>query len=226
MDSVYLSKLFITYLFAFFMGLFSSIPVGAVQLQVIKKSINGHLKSAIATASGSATSDFIYGFLILFGLGSYLLDIRFQVFIYSLGIVVLSILAYRTIKERHCILNNGGRNSQKGRFSYLSGITIAIANPGMIIWWIIGYRLYLDLNLFPEMGAGIKLLFIISGCLGLGGYLIFIACVLHRVKESFQERFIYNAHIILTVILGGLIIYFAVKLVAIIFNLPIGDTPY
>jgi L-lysine exporter family protein LysE/ArgO len=226
MDFFYLSKLFITYLFAFFMGLFSSIPVGAVQLQVIKKSINGHLKSAIATASGSATSDFIYGFLILFGLGSYLLDIRFQVFIYSLGIVVLCILAYRTIKERHYVFNNEERPNKKGRFSFLSGITIAITNPGMIIWWIIGYRLYLDLNLFPEMGVGIKMLFIISGCLGLGGYLILIAVLLNRVKESFQEQFLYNAHIILAVILTGLIIYFAVKLVAIIFNLPLGAAPY
>jgi len=226
MDFFYLSKLFITYLFAFFMGLFSSIPVGAVQLQVIKKSINGNLRSAIATASGSATSDFIYGFLILFGLGSYLLDMRFQVFIYSLGIVVLCILAYRTIKERHYVLNNGDRNNRRGRFSYLSGITIAISNPGMIIWWIIGYRLYLDLNLFTQVGPGIKMLFIISGCLGLGGYLIFIAVLLHRMKESFQEHFIYNAHIVLTVILVGLIIYFAVKLVAIIFSLPLGEAPY
>lgn len=222
MDYIYLSKLLITVLFGMVLGLVSSIPVGAVQLQVIKKSINGHFRSAIATALGSATSDLIYGILTLFGLGVFLLQMKFQVVIYSLGIVVLSILVYRTIRERHYILNNGERPKQKGRYSYLSGITIAITNPGMIIWWLIGYKLYLDLNLFPYVEMGIKMLFVISGCIGLGGYLIFIASLLHRVKESFQERFIYKANILLAILLVMLIIYFTVKLIAIIFNINVG----
>jgi threonine/homoserine/homoserine lactone efflux protein len=222
MDYTYLSKLLITVLFGMILGLVSSIPVGAVQLQVIKKSINGHFRSAIATALGSATSDLIYGILTLFGLGGFLLQMQFQVAIYSLGIVVLAILVYRTIRERRYILNNGERPKQKGRYSYLSGITIAITNPGMIIWWLIGYKLYLDLNLFPYVEMGIKTLFIISGCFGLGGYLIFIASLLHRVKESFQERFIYKANIFLSILLVMLIVYFTFKLIAIIFNINVG----
>jgi threonine/homoserine/homoserine lactone efflux protein len=221
MDYTYLSKLLITVLFGVVLGLLSSIPVGAVQLQVIKKSINGHFRSAIATALGSATSDLIYGVLTLFGLGGFLLQMKFQVVIYSLGIVVLAILVYRTIRERHYILNNEERPKQKGRYSYLSGITIAITNPGMIIWWLIGYKLYLDLNLFPYVGMGIKTTFVISGCIGLGGYLIFIASLLHRVKESFQERFLYKTNIFLAILLVVLIIYFSLKLIAIIFKIPI-----
>ena len=65
MEGIFLYKIILTILFGMLLGLVSSIPVGAVQLEVIKKTINGHIKPAIAIACGSATSDFIYGILTL-----------------------------------------------------------------------------------------------------------------------------------------------------------------
>ena len=97
-------KLFLTASFGILLGFVSSIPVGAVQLEVIKKTINGHLKPAIATACGSATSDLLYGVLALFGFGYFLLHKDFQVGIYSLGIAVLAFLIYRSYRERAYML--------------------------------------------------------------------------------------------------------------------------
>jgi threonine/homoserine/homoserine lactone efflux protein len=72
MDLYYLLKLALTVLFGLALGAISSIPVGAVQLVVIKKALNHQIKPAIAVACGSMTSDFIYGALTLFGFGSFL----------------------------------------------------------------------------------------------------------------------------------------------------------
>jgi len=224
MDYIYILKIIGTILFGIFLGAVSTIPVGAVQLQVIKKAINGHLRPAILTALGSVTSVLIYGVLALFGFGYFLVRRDFQLVVYTLGIIVLSFLVIKMYRERHDMIHQEETQVVKyrGRVSFLSGFTIAITNPGMVIWWVIGYRFFLDLNFFEQVSTGIKALFILSGCAGLGGYLIFISLFVHRVKKSFSSRFLFIANMFIVILLGIMVIYFIAKLVSLIFNLNIG----
>ena len=221
MDYIFILKLAATIIFGVFLGFISSIPVGAVQLEVIKKTINGHKKPAIATAFGSAASDFIYGMLALFGLGDFLLHKDFQIIIYSLGIVVLSYLVFKTYRERDYMLHKEKRIRYGKRLSFLTGFTIAITNPGMIIWWLVGFRLFADLNLFPVISAPVRALFIFSGAFGLCLYLTLLAMILHRYKKSFSEKILYRTNLVLMAILIVLILYFITKLVGLIANLNI-----
>lgn len=219
MTGIFLYKLLLVVLFGILIGLISSIPVGAVQVEVIKKSIHGHLKPALAVAAGSATSDLLYGIFTLFGIGHFLFRRDFQIFVYSLGIIVLSIVLYRTIKDRHPVLNKDVHKRYRKRYSFLTGFSIAVTNPGMIVWWIIGYKLFLDLNIFPVVTAPIKMLFIISGAAGLGGYFAIIAAILHRLKHSVSNTFLFRANIFLICLLAGLIGYFAYQMICLIFNI-------
>jgi threonine/homoserine/homoserine lactone efflux protein len=219
MDYIFFLKLCVTVIFGTVLGFLTSIPVGAVQLEVIKKTINGHKKPAIATAMGSATSDLLYGFLALFGFGDYLLHHDFQVVIYSLGILVLSYLVYKSYKEREYMLHEEKQIKYKKRLSYLTGFTIAITNPGMIIWWFVGFKLFADLNMFNPVTLPIKALFVFSGAFGLALYLTLVAVILHRYKKTFSEKFLYRANTFLMVILAFLIAYFAVKLFSLVFNI-------
>lgn len=218
MDEIYFFKLCVTVVFGTLLGFLTSIPVGAVQLEVIKKTINGHKKPAIATALGSATSDLLYGILALFGLGDFLLHKDFQVFIYILGIVVLSYLTYRSYMERDYMLHEEKQIRYGKRLSFLTGFTIAVTNPGMIIWWFVGFKLFTDLNLFTEITGFIKALFVISGACGLSLYLTLEAVILHRYQKSFSEKFLYRANTFLMVVLACLIAYFFIKLLSLIFN--------
>lgn len=213
---MYYYKLLLTVLFGIMIGFLSSIPVGAVQLEVIKKTINGHLKPAIATACGSATSDLLYGILTLFGFGYFFLEKDFQVVIYSIGIAVLVFLIFRSYKERSYMLKQDQQIVYRKRLSFLTGFTIAISNPGMIIWWFVGFKIFHDLNLFEEITPGIKALFVFSGAFGLGMYLTLVAVILHRFQKSFSERFLYRANTFLMGVLLVLISYFAYKLITII----------
>ena len=88
----------------------------------------------------------------------------------------------------------------------------------MVIWWIVGFKLFLDLSLFEEINAPIKLLFVVSGCSGLGGYLIFIANILNKMQESVSDRFLHRINLMLMILLTILIGYFAIKVIAIAFN--------
>jgi len=221
MDYFLLLKLAATIAFGVFLGFMSSIPVGAVQLEVIKKTINGHKKPAIATAMGSATSDFLYGILALFGFGDFLLHKDFQIVIYCLGVIVLSYLVYKSFRERDYMLHTEKRIRYGKRLSFITGFTIAITNPGMIIWWFVGFRLFADLGLFAAINLPIRALFVFSGAFGLGLYLTLVATILHRYQESFSEKFLYRANTFLMVILTVLILYFIAKLLNLCANMHI-----
>lgn len=223
MDYTYILKLTATAAFGIFLGAVSTIPVGAVQLQVIKRSLRGHMKSALLTAAGSVTSDLIYGILTLFGFGYFLIKKEVQIGIYIFGIVVLSILLVKMYLERHDLTHQEPHVIEyHGRISFLEGFTLAISNPGMVVWWIIGYRFYLDLNLFADITTGIKILFIAAACIGLGGYLLVISLIVNRVKKSFPDRFLFRANMFIITVLSFLVLYFIVKLLCLIFNWNIG----
>lgn len=213
------TKYLLLFGFGLIMGLLSAIPIGAVQLEVAKKAVNGHLMPAIATAVGSASSDFLYGFLTLFGLGQFLFKQDFQIFIYSMGIAVIVFLSYRTWKEyRHTFQPDEAPPIYKKRFAFLTGFTIAITNPGIIIWWIIGFKIFHDLALFTDYTPMVKLLFILSGCAGLGGYLVIIALLLHRLHHNLPDKYLDWMHIILLGLFAVLIVYFSYKLYINIFD--------
>ncbi len=219
MDYIFYLKILGLIIFGLILGSLSAIPVGAVQLEVAKKAINGHLKPAIAVALGSVTSDFIYGFLTLFGLGYFLFEKEFQIVVYILGIIVLSFIFFRTRREhKRGVPDQDNPLVYKKRISYLTGFTIAITNPGMVIWWIVGFKLFMDLSLFAEMTYPLKLIFVLSGCSGLGGYLIFIAHILNRMQKTVSDRFLHRMNILLMGLLIILIGYFIVKVVSIAFN--------
>jgi len=218
MEYIYILELMGTIVFGVIIGFLSSIPVGAVQLEVVKKTISGHKKPAIATAIGSATSDFIYGVLALFGLGNFLLHKDFQLLIYSLGIVVLSYLIYRSLKDRSYEFDESKQIRYKKRFSFLTGFTIAVTNPGMIIWWFVGFKLFVDFNIVTEITNTVKALFVFSGAFGLALYLTLVAIILSKYQESFSERFLRKANIFFVIVLSCLITYFIIKLLSLIFG--------
>ncbi len=223
MDIIYIGKLFGTLFFGIFLGAVSTIPVGAVQLRVIKRSLGGHLRAAVLTAAGSVTSDMILGILTLFGFGYFLAKKEVQIGIYIFGILVLTFLLMKMYRERHDMTHKEPHVIEyHGRISYLEGFTLAISNPGMIVWWVIGYRFFLDLNLFNPVTAGIKILFIASACIGLGGYLIVISVIVNRVKKSFSENFLFGANMFIIAVLGFLVLYFIVKLLCLVFNFDLG----
>ncbi len=119
MNWVIYSKFVVLIGFSMFLGFLSAIPVGAVQVDVAKKAINGHLLPALAVAAGSVTSDFIYGTMTLFGIGHFLVLKQSQIVIYSLGILVLSFLLYRSYQEyRHVCHPEDSPLVYKKRFSF------------------------------------------------------------------------------------------------------------
>ena len=214
-------KIIATVFLGITLGMLSMIPVGGVQLQVIKKSLNGYLRAAIMTALGSVTSDCVYGILVLFGFSAFMMEKSYQITLYSIGIVLLTAILIKMHMDRNKPIQES-TPKYHGRISFISGFSIAITNPGMLIWWIIGYQFFLDLALFQETTVAVKMLFLISALIGLGGYLIVVALVVYKLKKSFSDKLLNRIHIFILAVLSFLILYFIFKLICAIFNIDIG----
>lgn len=207
----------IVIVFGVFLGFLSAIPIGAVQLQVVKKAIRGLRKPAILIALGSGTSDLVYGILTLFGLGSFLVSPRFQFCFYLLGVAVLTFLLLHSIRDyRHHVSAvdsavNGNKNEHARGF--ITGFTLAITNPSIVLWWIVGFRILLDLGLFSEATFILRMVFVISGVTGLVGYLVMLAMIINRIHHDISDSVFRLMNLVLIILFIILIAYFVYQVV-------------
>lgn len=214
MDKGIIINYVILVLFGLAVGLVSAIPIGAVQVQVVKTALRGHRGKAIAMALGSGTSDLVYGLLTILGLGPVLTSSLFQIIFYSMGAAVLSVILYRSVREhRNLMAGNMAPGNQKRRNGFITGLIMAITNPSIVLFWIVGYGIMADLGLFREATLPVRLVYVISGSAGLAGYLALLAVIVHRIHRNFSERVLHRMNLALICILVPLIGYFIWKVV-------------
>jgi threonine/homoserine/homoserine lactone efflux protein len=167
------------------LGFVTAIPIGGSQIEAAKRAIHGHLRAAWMVVLGSVSSDIMYGAIALFGIAPFL-DIPWVMAGFSaVGTVVLWILAYVTIRESkkpHGLrLDQNSLKSQ--RWAYITGFTLAVTNPPMILTWLYGVALAKHLGLATPFTTQAKAIFIAGGALGLGGYLAGLSLVMFRIKH-------------------------------------------
>lgn len=217
MVGYYLVRYSAVVVFGIALGFLSAIPAGAVQIQVVKVSIRGRWRTAVAIALGSGTSDAVYGLLTLFGLGAFMMTDRFQICFYLVGILVLGYLLYRSILDyRHTGHPAPERGKEKGRRSqrrgFAAGFMLAATNPSIVIWWLVGFKVFLDFGLFPEVTVLLRAVFVVSGVMGLSGYLVFLSLLITRFHRTISEKMLGRMNLMLIVLYMLLVAYFIYKL--------------
>lgn len=205
----------IVVLYGLVLGLVSAVPIGAVQVQVVKAALHGNRRGAVSMAFGSGTSDFIYGILTLFGFGHFMMSPGFQLFFYIVGASVLVFILYRTIRE----LRHGGavrdpviHGKNRRRRGFATGFTLAITNPGIVIWWIVGFKIFLDFGLFTEVTVPLRIAFVLSGAGGLACYLLILAVTIARIHRDIPERAFQRMNLALVIVLAVVTLYFLYKI--------------
>jgi threonine/homoserine/homoserine lactone efflux protein len=172
------------------MGVGAAIPIGASQIEIAKRAINKHRFSAFMVATGTVSSDMFYGFIALFGAGQFLrgkVVIAIFEFAATLILWVLSYITFRTARKQKVLgLNDNSVKSKK--WSFITGFSLAITNPMMIIWWLIGFRVIKNFNLIPNISNTVLLFFLISGGLGLISYLFFFIELISKLKKFLTAK--------------------------------------
>ena len=208
-------------LITYILGIFTAIPIGATQIEIAKRSLNNHMRAAYMVAVGSVSSDIMYGFIALFGIAPFLKD-KNVIAIFSLAAtVILWVLAYFTFKDgaNKNMLELTHRAIKSKRLSFVTGFSLAVTNPMMIFWWLIGLRIVKDLNLITDLSTGMTVSFLLAGGLGLATYLFSLANFLHWAKKFISNEMMKKVNYGLAVVLILLSFYFLYGAFKTFFNL-------
>jgi threonine/homoserine/homoserine lactone efflux protein len=198
------------FLLAAGLGFLTAIPVGGSQIEIAKRAIHGHLLSAEMVVIGSVSSDIIYGIISLYGLAPFL-RIRWVMAAFNAaGAVVLWGLSYFTIKQSRKTPNPDleSMSLRHRRKAYLTGFSLAVTNPQMILVWLYGAVLAHHLGLANPIPPAMKAVFIAGGAIGLGGYLTVLALLMHRFKHFIPVHAMGRIYFWLGIVLAVLSLFF------------------
>jgi threonine/homoserine/homoserine lactone efflux protein len=212
-------KTFIFLIFTYLMGFLAAIPFGATQIEIAKRSFNKKLSQAFMVVAGSACSDVMYGFIALFGLAPFLRNKEVVAIFELASAVILLPLAFLTVRDGKkgisSDINLIALESKK--VSFLTGFSLAVTNPLMIFWWLIGASLIKNFGLVTDYDLSNSLLFLLFGGLGIASYLILLANILHWAKKFISDKLLKKINIGLGVALLLLSFYFFAKSFHILF---------
>ena len=207
------------FLLAFSLGFVAAVPIGGSQVEMAKRAVHGHLRAAAAVILGSVSSDVLYGIVALFGIAPLLGAPWVLASLNAAGAVILWVLAYLTFRasRRPEELARADSTLARKRWAYLTGFSLAVGNPQMMLSWLFAVALARHLGLASPFTTGAKALFIAGGALGLGGYLAVLGAVMYRLKRFIPLAVIGRVYVWLAwtlVALSGLFVYGAVRNVA------------
>ena len=200
-------------LLAYVMGFFTAIPIGATQIEIAKRSLNNHLRAAYMVALGSVSSDVMYGAIALFGVAPFFKDKTVVAIFGLVATVILWLLAFLTFKEgaKANMLELSHSTLKSKRMSFFTGFSLAVTNPMMVVWWLVGVKIVKDLGLVTSLDRNASLLFLVFGGLGLASYLTVLATTLHWVKRFVSNEMMKKVNYGLGVVLILLSFYFLVS---------------
>ncbi|MGA2384001.1 MAG: LysE family transporter [Gemmatimonadales bacterium] len=204
------------FLLAFSLGFVAAIPIGGSQVEMAKRAVHGHLLAAAAVILGSVSSDVMYGAVALFGIAPLLDTPWVLASLNAAGAVVLWVLAFLTFRASRRPHELSGADSPLAsrRWAYLTGFSLAVSNPQMMLSWLLAVALAKHLGLASPFPASAKVLFIGGGVAGLGGYLTVLGAVVYRLKHFIPLAAIGRVYVWLAftlVALSALFVYGAVR---------------
>jgi threonine/homoserine/homoserine lactone efflux protein len=195
---------------AFFLGFIAAIPAGPIQVEVMRRSINGHLKAAFMVVLGAFVSDLLYGSIAFFGISPFLKERVVMALFWLGGSLILVLLGAFTIRNAASRdgSDTGSKYLIKKRWAFLGGLSLSGTNPMMIFWWLLGARIFIDIGLIDALTHRIAVSFLIAGGLGLASYLVILSLVLYWVKRFISVKRIKQINIGFGIILILLAFYF------------------
>jgi threonine/homoserine/homoserine lactone efflux protein len=196
---------------AYVMGFLAAIPIGATQIEIAKRLLNGLTFSAIMIVAGAVISDFTYGVIALFGIAPFLQTLGI-IAIFSLAnsiiLIVLGILTIRQSRKKADDNQDSIEILPKKRVAFVTGFLLAVANPVIIYWWLLGSRFLGGIFHIEKYTIFNIFLLLIAGTLGIGSYPMTIFIVVHKTKRFFSGKTIMKTTFIFGLALFGLAAYF------------------
>jgi threonine/homoserine/homoserine lactone efflux protein len=193
------------------MGFFAAIPVGASQLEIAKRALNGYFYSALMIGVGSTISDGMYGAIAFFGIAPFLKDpVVIAIFrlINSIILIVLGIWAIygSNSKKNNIILSQ--ELLKKKSVAFITGLSLALTNPMIMIWWLIGLHFFISTGIIEQINSYYKIIFLLAGVTGIVSYQLVLSLSVYKTKKFIPDYKVKKLTKILGYVLLGLAVYF------------------
>ncbi|MDH4232764.1 MAG: LysE family translocator [Nitrospirota bacterium] len=175
---------------AYLTGCLAAIPAGPVQIEVVRRSINGHLKPSLMVVLGAFFADVSYGSIAFFGIAPFLEKEKVMAFFWLAGGLILTVLGALSIKHslKPQEISYNPAHLKRKRWAFLGGLSLSATNPIMILWWLSGVRLFQDIGLIDEFNTDIAMSFLAAGSLGLASYLVLLSLFIFWAKKFISLR--------------------------------------
>ncbi|MBC8414136.1 LysE family transporter [bacterium] len=195
---------------AFTTGFAAAIPAGPVQIEVVKRSLNGHIWSSLMVILGAMLVDVGYGTVAFFGIAPYLQDKEVMSIFWLIGAVILLFLSVLTIKQSRSSapIKKDSRYLRKKRWGLAGGISLSLTNPMMIFWWLIAAKLLADVKIIETLTTKTTLIFLAAGGLGLASYLVALSLFIFWAKKFISEDRIKHINLTFGILLFVIALYF------------------
>jgi threonine/homoserine/homoserine lactone efflux protein len=195
---------------AYLMGFISAIPAGPVQIEVVRRAINGHLKAALMVVLGAFCADVFYGVIAFFGIAPFLEEKKVMAVFWLAGGVVLIILGTFIIRNglKKEEFGYNKNHLRKKRWSFIGGLSFAMLNPMMILWWLSGVKIFKDIGLIGRFTPDVALYYLSAGSFGLASYLIGLSLFLYWIKKYVSLEGMRKINVGFGVLLLLLAVYF------------------
>jgi threonine/homoserine/homoserine lactone efflux protein len=175
---------------AYLLGFLAAIPTGPVQVEVVRRSINGYLKPSLMVVFGAFISDVFYGSIAFFGVAPFLEEERVMAVFWLAGGALLTILGLVSIK--HSLQNEeisyNLDHLKRKRWAFLGGLSLSATNPMMILWWLSGVKIFKDVGLITSFTSEVAVSFLAAGSLGLASYLSGLSLFIFWAKKFISQR--------------------------------------
>jgi threonine/homoserine/homoserine lactone efflux protein len=195
---------------AYFMGCLAAIPAGPVQIEVIRRSINGHLKPSLIVVLGAFFADIFYGSIAFFGIAPFLEKEKVMALFWLAGGLFLIVLGVMSIGHslKNAKISHTPDHLKRKRWALLGGLSLSATNPMMILWWLSGVRIFKDLGLIENFTTDIAVSFLAGGSLGLASYLVALSLFIFWAKKFISLRMLQKINLFFGCFLILIALYF------------------
>ncbi len=198
--------------FAYGLGFLAAMPIGASQVEVVKRALAQRYGSALLSAAGSVTSDMTYGFLALFGVARFLEDPSILVGFHWTTSAILAALSCLTWRQSAGTFASGlGADWSGHRTSYLTGLMVGISYPPIMLSWLLGAGLVKGMRMVDSFHPSLTAGFVLAGGAGLFSYLMVLTFILRRTHRFHSVRSVRVVYRGLSVLLGVIALGFFIK---------------
>lgn len=190
-------------LYGIMIGLFIGMPVGAIGMMTIQRTLKYGFRAGLLTGFGSSVADCIYASVGTFGL-TFVSDffIRYKMWINIFGSILVMILGLRMIfnKEETTELQ---KNAMGSISLFFSSFAIGITNPVVIVTFMFIFS-YLGISLKVGLFKGIVLIIGVF----IGTYIWWL--LLSSVVSMIRKKINFNNFYKINRIFGTILILFGV----------------